>query len=177
MAKKTVPCILGIFDDEDKVLDTTRKIHQNGVNIIDVYTPYPVHGLDDAMGIKRSRLPIVTFVAGLVGFLIALGLQTWVFTSAWPINIGGKPFFSLPAFIPICFELTVLIGGLSTVAALFVRAGLFPGAQPVLPDGGITNNRFVIAVDRSDSTVDYGKVVRFLQDQGAVDVRESGGHS
>lgn len=175
MARKTVPCILGVFDDESRVLDTTRQIHENGVNIIDVYTPYPVHGLDDAMGIRRSRLPIVTFVAGLIGFVFAISFQTWVFTSAWPINFGGKPFFSLPAFIPVAFELTVLIAGLSTVAALFVRARLFPGAQAVLPDGGITNNRFVIAVDKSDQTVDYSKVVRFLRDQGAVDVRESGG--
>lgn len=168
-----IPCLIGVFDDEHKVLEATRKIHENGVGIIDVYSPYPIHGIDDAMGIRRSRLPVVTFVMGFVGFLIAISLQTWVFTSAWPINIGGKPFFSLPAFIPISFELTVLIGGLSTVAALFVRAKLFPGAVPDLPAAGITHDKFVLAIDTSDTTVDYGKVKGFLKDQGALDVRQS----
>lgn len=171
MAK--VPCIVGVFDDEHKVLEATRKIHENGVNIIDVYSPYPIHGIDDAMGIRRSRLPVVTFVMGLIGFLFAILFQTWVFTSAWPINIGGKPFFSLPAFIPVTFEFTVLIGGLSTVAALFVRARMFPGAEPDLPAAGITHDKFVLAIDKSDTTLDYGKVKIFLQEQGALDVRES----
>ena len=175
MAKNLSNCLLGIFDDEHKVLEATRKIHENGVNILDVFTPYPVHGMDDAMGIRRSRLPIVTFVVGLLGGAMALFFQLWVFTSAWPINIGGKPFASIPAFIPITFEVTVLLGGLSTVLALFIRAGLYPGAKPSLPAEGITNDQFVIAIDRADKTVDYSKVIKFLRDQGAVDVRESGG--
>lgn len=164
--------LLGVFEEEDQVLATTKKLHQNGVPIEDVYTPYPVHGLDGAMGIKRTRLPVVTFVMGFLGAFLALSFQIWVFTRGWPINIGGKPFLSLPAFIPITFELMVLIAGLSTVAAFFIRQKFYPGLKPNLFDLGITDNRFVIALEKS-AAIDYAKVSHFLKEQGAIEVRES----
>ena len=164
--------MLGIFEEEFKVLQVTKKLHENGVPIQDVYTPYPVHGLDNAMGIKRTRLPVVTFLMGFLGALLAISFQVWVFTSGWPLNIGGKPFLSLPAFIPITFEFMVLIAGLSTVGAFFIKQRLYPGVKPNLFDLGITDNRFVIALEK-DNVIDYEKVSHFLKEQGAIEVRES----
>lgn len=164
--------LIGIFTDEHAVLNATKAVTQNKVPIYDVFTPYPVHGIDDAMGIKRTRLPVVTFIMGLIGFLLAFGFQMWVFTQAWPINIGGKPFASIPAFIPVTFEFTVLIGGLATVAALFCRERFFPGKKPLVFDEGVTNDRFVIALEQNDATVDYQKVAQFLKNQGAIQVKE-----
>lgn len=164
--------LLGIFDDEGRILDAVRALHGNGVSIHDVYTPYAVHGLDDAMGIRRSRLPIVCFFAGGVGLLFAILFQIWVFTSSWPLNIGGKPFLSVPAFIPVTFEMTVLIGGLTTVAAFLLRSRLFPGACSKLLDPAITDNRFVVAIARNNASLDVAAVTELLISNGAALVRE-----
>ena len=95
-----------------------------GFKKYDAYTPYPVHGLDDAMGLKRSWIPYATFFAGITGAISAAALEIWTSAVDWPINIGGKPMVSFPAFIPIIFELTVLFGGLTTMGALFYACDL-----------------------------------------------------
>lgn len=163
---------LGIYDDEDRLLHATTYLRQAGVPIFDVFTPYAVHGLDEAMGIKRSRLPYVCFLAGLMGFLMAIGFQTWVFTLDWPLNVGGKPFNSFPAFLPVGFELTVLIAGLSTVAAFFIKSRLYPGAAPTLLDLATTDNHFVLAIEKADASLDVERVEKILFLCGAIAVRE-----
>lgn len=165
--------IIAIYDDEEKVLAATQKAHQNGIPIHDVYTPYAVHGLDEAMGIKRSRLSIVCFIAASFGCLLAIGFQLWVSSVSWPLNVGGKPFQAIPAFIPVTFELTVLIGGLVTTAAFLLRSRLLPGASPLLLDRKITDNRFVIAVAKTDASLDEKKVSLFFLKEFALEVHES----
>src|SRR5690606_6744825 len=105
--------------DEHKLVEAARKVREAGFTKFDAVTPYPIHAIEEAVGIKRSVIPYVAFVAGTAGLLIGL-FVTW-YTSAvnWPINVGGKPLFSLPAFIPILFELTILFSALASVAALF----------------------------------------------------------
>lgn len=164
--------LLGIFSDEVSTLAATRALVQQKIPIHDVYTPYAVHGLDEAMGIRRSRLPIVTFIAGLMGLLIGVGFQTWVFTSSWPMNIGGKPYNALPAFIPVAFEMTVLIAGLTTVLFFFIRSKLYPGACSRLMDDSITDNGFVIAIAMSDASQDKNKLIKFFTEAGAHRVCE-----
>src|ERR1700728_3050362 len=112
--------VMAVFKDERTLLKAAKSTREK-FNFVhyDAFTPYPVHGIDEAMGIKRSWLPWVTFFAGITGTVSALALEIWTSAIDWPINIGGKPFVSLPAFIPITFELTVLFGGLATVGALF----------------------------------------------------------
>lgn len=164
--------LLGIFDDEKKVLSATKELVERRIPLHDVFTPYAVHGLDEAMGIRRSRLPIVTFLAGLLGFTLALCFQKWVFTQDWPMNIGGKPHFALPAFIPVAFEITVLVGGLTTVLFFFIRSKLYPGACANLLDKGITDGNFVIAIEAKDQSLDLTALKKYFHEKGAAQVCE-----
>jgi hypothetical protein len=100
--------IVGIFDDEEVLLKGIGNVRGNGVKIHDVYSPFPVHGIDDALSIKRTRLPIAAFMFGLTGTSLALLMQIWMLGYDWPMIIGGKNFASLPPFIPVTFELTVM---------------------------------------------------------------------
>lgn len=163
---------LGVYDDEERLLRATNGLRQAGIPIFDIFTPYAVHGLDEAMGIKRSRLPYVCFLAGVLGFLMAIGFQTWVFTLDWPINVGGKPFNAFPAFLPVGFELTVLIAGLSTVVAFFIRSRLYPGGAAILLDRATTDNHFVVAIEKADASFDIDRVEKILLLCGAIAVRE-----
>ena len=100
------------FDDEVPLLQAVRILRDSKEIITDVLSPFPVHGLDEALSLKRSRIPVVGFIFGALGAIIAFGFQAWVFTVSYPLIIGGKPFFSVPTFIPITFEVTVLFAGL-----------------------------------------------------------------
>jgi hypothetical protein len=163
------PVFVGWFESEDEILAATTAAREQGMTIHDVYTPYAVHGMDDAMGLRPSRLPWVCFFAGLTGFSCAWGLQYYTSVVSWPLNIGGKPFHSLPAFIPVIFELTVLFAALISVAALFMRERMFPGARPkVLPR--VTNDRFALALVTEGARFDHQSAARFLEKHGAVEV-------
>lgn len=168
--------LVGIFDEEDQILDVTKAATDQGLPVHDTYTPYAVHGLDHAQKLPRSKLTFVTFGGALTGLSIAVFLQVYSqvietpFLSGWPINIGGKPYLSGPAFVPVAFELTVLIAGLSTAVGLFAMCGLYPGkkAEIVLPR--ITDDRFAIALDPTGPGFDEAKVRTLLQQHGAAEV-------
>ena len=112
--------LVGIFDDEDVLLHAVEQIRDKGVKIEEVYSPFPVHGLDEVLGYKRSRLPIAAFLFGLTGTGLALLMQIWMLGYDWPMIIGGKNFASLPPFIPVTFELTVLLSALGMVATFLI---------------------------------------------------------
>jgi len=118
------------FEREDAILEAARSARQAGYSIGDAYTPYAVHGMDEAMGLQPSRLPWICFGCGLVGLLVALGFQLWTSAIDWPLNAGGKPPASVPAFIPVTFEFMVLLAGLGVVAALFLRRACWPHLLP-----------------------------------------------
>lgn len=168
--------VLGIFDEESKLLVAARRLRDEKLKIHDIFTPYAVHGLDDAMGLRRSRLSLVTFVVGFIAMSLAFGFQFWASAIDWNINVGGKPENSLLAFLPITFELTVLFGGLATAVGFFFRSRLWPGAKPFLPeisaDRTITDHRFVIALERHDAAFDDQKVKKVFGETGAVEVLE-----
>lgn len=161
--------VLATFDCDEKVLHATEKVRDKNIDIYDIYAPFPVHGLDEAMGIKRSILPYVTFLAGATGLCLALGFQIWTSAVDWPTIIGGKPFISLPAFIPITFEITVLLGAHTTVLAFLVINKLFPGKQPTIIDPRQTEDMFIMAIEKDKANVD--DVTALLKEQGAVEVR------
>jgi hypothetical protein len=138
------------FDDEVPLLHAVEKLREGKENIIDVLSPFPVHGLDEALSIKRSRIPVGGFIFGALGAILAFGFQAWVFTVSYPLIIGGKPFFSVPTFIPITFEVTVLFAGLSMVAAFLIRSKLKPEISFDPVDERITDDRFVILVGAHD---------------------------
>ena len=141
------PLFMAWFADEAGILTAARAARDKGLIIYDAYVPFPVHGLDEVLGLKPSRLTWVCFAAALTGLSIALGFQWWSSAVDWPLNVGGKPFNSLPVFVPVAFELTVLFAGLGTVAALFLRSGLFPRRRPSVDVHRATNDRFVLALE------------------------------
>lgn len=161
--------ILAIFDDDEKLLSGAWKARDKNIEMYDVYTPFPVHGLDDAMGIKRSFLPYITFLAGAFGLLVAVGLQVWTSAFSWPLNVGGKPFISWPAFIPVTFELTVLFAAHTTVAAFLIYNKLFPGKEPLIMHPEQTCSKFVIAIEKDKVNVE--DVSNMFKEQGAIEVQ------
>src|SRR6185295_15082741 len=140
--------LVATFPQVDGLLAAVRRARREMLRVYDVFAPFPIHGLDEAMGIRHTRLPKVTLLAGLTGLATALTLQFYTNVLDWPLNVGGKPDNSTLAFIPICFELTVLFGGLATVAALFLRARLYPAKREALPTEGVTNDRFALVLRR-----------------------------
>jgi molybdopterin-containing oxidoreductase family membrane subunit len=127
--------------DEQEVIETARA---NRAQPQEVYTPYPVHGLPEAMRLKPSRLPWIAFIFGCIGGVHALVLQFYESAIAWPVNVGGRPFNSLPAFVPVTFEVTILFAGVGTFAAFLMRHRLYPGKKPARLVAGATDDRFVL---------------------------------
>ena len=161
--------IRAYYEDDDDLLKGIKSLKSAGVEILDVLTPFPVHGLDKAMGYRRSWIARVGFIGGAFGAVSAFVFQTWIFTKDYPLNIGGKPMFSIPTFIPVTFEFTVLCAAISMVIAFLVRSKIGPGADPVIQDERITDDHFVVLVglgdDKSSANVD--SLSKKLADAGA----------
>ena len=127
MSRKTV---YGIFDDEEVLLNSVKEIKSNNIDIKEVYTPFPVHGLDKALGLKETRMAIAAFVYGCLGITFA-GLMIYnIMIIDWPMNIGGKPNFTfyhnVPSFVPVMFECTVLFAAHLMSITYLIKCGLFP---------------------------------------------------
>lgn len=144
--EKKLSGVVGFFDDPSALTEATRKVRDARYAKFDAFTPYPVHGLEEAQGLKRSPVPYVTFVFGVTGTTIAFLLQYWTSAVDWPLIVGGKPFNSWPAFVPIMFELTVLFAGLSTVGAMFALNRL-PNLKAKAFDPSITRDRFALLIE------------------------------
>ena len=163
--------VVGFFDDENALLDAAKKTHGSGYRKFDTISPFPIHGMDAAMGLKASPLPWFTFVAGLIGCSFGLWLQWWTSAVSYPVNIGGKPFFSLPAFIPIVFEVTVLFAGLMSFGAVLILCRL-PRVNPPILDPDLTSHKFALYIPSNDTGYSESKAKEFLSGIGAKDVRE-----
>jgi hypothetical protein len=165
--------VVGIFDDEDILLKGIKKVRNSGVKIQEVYSPFPVHGIDDALGYKKSRLPIAAFMFGMTGTGLALLMQIWMLGYDWPMIIGGKNFASLPPFIPVTFELTVLLSALGMVGTFMIVSDMKPYKWPRQFDIRSTDDKHVMAIDLA---VNAGKskdeLSRILKDSGASEVNE-----
>jgi hypothetical protein len=162
--------LVGVFDDEDVLLKAVKKVRNSGVKIHEVYTPFPIHGLDEALGYKRSRLPIAAFMFGITGTTCAITMQTWMLGYDWPIIIGGKEFVAGPDFVPVSFELTVLFAALGMVATFLITNNLWPGKKPMLFDSRSTDNKFIMAVDLSKNKLASDEITSILRNFGATEV-------
>lgn len=163
--------LFGLYDDEEILLNAVDKANEEHLNIMDVQTPFPVHGLDPKLGLSESRLHIAGFIYGAIGTLTAFLFMTWVFTRDWPIIFGGKPYFSAPAFIPITFEVTVLFASVGMVITFYTICGLWPGVQNPHLDDRITDDKFCIAFNAGSASEEEVKAYRsFLQSTGASEV-------
>lgn len=172
MAKKrAIGGIAGIFLTESKVLNAARKVREAGFVKFDAISPYAVHGMEEACGIKRSDIPYFAFVAGCVGLACAVALTYYTSAIDWPLNIGGKPMFSLPAFVPIMFELTVLFAALTSVGTLFAKAGM-PRVDPPVIDKDLTCHKFAIFIPENDAGFNADRVEKLLRDLGADEVKK-----
>ena len=167
MAKKKF--VVACFDDEDVLFPAVKKVRLAGYKIHDVYTPFAVHGLDHAIGLKETSLHTAGFIYGITGTTIALGGMGWVFAKDWPLNIGGKPHFPLPAFIPITFELTVLISAVGMVLTFCYLCQMAPFVKKHHFHPRATDDFFVMVIEATSRT-NVNDLQDFLRNAGAVEV-------
>ena len=168
---KASKVIHAIYTDDDILMDAVKKVKAEKYHIEEVFTPFPVHGLDKAMGLAPTRIAITSFLYGLTGLTVAILMMNYMMIEDWPQNIGGKPSFSyfhnMPAFIPIMFELTVFFAAHLMVITFYLRSKIWPFRQPQNPDPRTTDDHFLmeIAVDGNES-----ELLKLLNGTGAVEV-------
>lgn len=164
--------VLASFGREADLLDAVRAVQQRQWSIVDVFAPYAVHGLEEALGWRRSRLPVACFLGGALGLGVAMWFQFWTTTQDWPMNVGGRPWNSLPAFVPVAFESMVLLAGFGLVFAWLFRCGLYPGKKALLPAPGLTDDRFALLIRGPGSAAEADAVRQVFADCHAVGVEE-----
>jgi Alternative complex III, ActD subunit len=172
MSRRT---FIGFFEDEHELLDAARECREREIPILDVVSPFPIHGLDDVLGIKPSRLPWVTLIGGAAGLSLGLWFQYWSTSVSFPIDVGGKPWDSFPAFAPVAFEMTILFAGLSTAFALFGRSCLFPGKKTTPGLELTTDHRHALILEQKDARFLDSDLEQLLAAHGAAEVRQDCG--
>lgn len=171
---KSTTGIAGIYTDPNKVLEAARQLRAGGYRYFDFHTPYPLHGLDEAMGVKRTILPWFSLVAGLTGAAVAIHLQWWTGAVDYPLVIGGKPFFAFEPSIPIMFELTVLLSAIATVVGMFALNRLPRWYSHWQNDPHflrMMDDAFVVTIDEMDPLFHRERTQTFLESLGAKQVR------
>lgn len=167
--------VAGVFETEEALVGAADAARRAGLPIADAYVPYPVHGLDRAMGLAPSSLPAVCLRFAATGLTIALGFELWASRFDWPMNVGGKSFDASPALMPVAFEVTVLFASLGSVAAFLLLRGLNPGKTPALARLGGLDDRFVLALRADEDGADAARLARFLKEHGAASVDAEAG--
>jgi hypothetical protein len=163
--------LYGLYNDETELIKAVHQAKHEHHEIMDVYSPFPIHGMEKHLDLEESRLHIVGFIFGLIGAVIGFTAMTWIFTDDWPIVYGGKPFFTLPAMIPIIFEMTVLFAGISMTVVFFIVCGLgFGVSNPVLDDR-ITDDKFCLAfLTNGKTSTEVSELKKFLKKSGAAEI-------
>jgi hypothetical protein len=157
------------YDDEEVLFPAVKSVRKKGYKIHDVYTPFAVHGLDEAMGLKGTDLHIAGFIYGLCGTSTAVGFISWIYTSDWPINYGGKPHFALPAWIPVTFELTVLFAAVGMTLTFCYLNQIMPGVKKHVFHPRQSDDLFVMAIEIGKHGNEQ-EVTEFLRSTGAKEV-------
>ncbi len=167
MEEKGKKFIIGIYEDEDILLDAISSVKDKGVNIYEVYSPFPVHGIENKLGYKRSRLSIAAFCFGFIGLCLALTMMIGMMTIDWPMIIGGKDFLPLPVFIPVTFEMTVLLSAFGMVGTFFVVSDLKPWGIPITFDLRSTDDKHVMAIEIEKNQMKEVELKKLLVSNGA----------
>lgn len=163
------PAIYGLmaeFETPESLIQAVRKVRQEGYTRIDAYTPFPVEGLAEEVGFHSNLLPMLVLGAGIVGAVGGFALQYWVSTINYPLNIGGRPLNSWPSFIPVTFELTILLAALTAVLGMIALNGLPMPYHPVfnVPRFAMASqDRFFLCVESTDEKFDRERTLAFLQ--------------
>ena len=172
MLKKVIHAM---YNDEETLMDAARVLKKNGVRVKEVYSPFPIHGIDPIIGVKRTRLAIASFMYATTGTILALFGMWYFMIHDWPMNIGGKPNFTLlqnlPAFVPITFEFSVLCAAHGMAITYFIRNKTLPGMPASNPDPRTTDNMFVMEVT-TDQSHDHSAedLETMLKDSGIVEI-------
>lgn len=164
--------LIAWFADDADLLRGVHASRRNGWTVHDVFTPFAVHGLDEALGRKPSRLPLVCAALAIGTFGGMLVFQSWTHAIDWPLIIAGKPPFAWPALIPVALQTMALVAAVGTVLVFFLRAGLLPGKEPRWHLDGVSDDRFALVILESDAAFDPAASIRVLTDCGAVRVEE-----
>ncbi len=163
------------FDDAHAVISAAEKTHAAGYTKMDAYAPFPVEGLSEALGHRDKYIPQMMLVGGFIGALAGFGLQYWATVLEYPLNIGGRPLFAWPSWIPITFELTVLFAALTGIFGMFVLNGLPQPYHPMFDAPHFdraSSDRFFLVIEATDPKFDREETRRFLESLGALNVAE-----
>lgn len=161
--------VVGCFDEEEQVFAAVKKVRKAGYKLHDVYTPLPIHGLDKAMGLRDTSIHTAGFIYGITGTTIALSCISWIFTKDWPLNIGGKPHFALPAWVPIMFEFTVLCAAVGMVLTFCYLCQLAPFVKKHHFHPRATDDKMVMVIEVTPKS-DENEISGFLNSAGATEI-------
>jgi len=163
--------IHAIYDDDDVLLKAVKILRENNCHIEEVYTPFPVHGLDKALGLKETKIAITSFIYGCIGLIISVLMIDYMMIQDWPQNIGGKPNFAfyqnVPAFVPVMFELTVFFAAHLMVITFYLRSRLWPFKKAENPNPLTTDDKFLIEIEINKSEK---KLKDLLKKTGAIEI-------
>lgn len=167
--------LYAMYDDDDILMDGAKKLVAEGVHVSEVFSPFPIHGIDPVIGVKQTRLGIAAFLYGITGTMLALIGMRYFMINDWPMNIGGKPNFTLldniPSFIPITFEFTVLCAAHLMSITYLIRNRTLPGMPASNPDPRTTDNRFVMELRASENpNFSADQLEKMLKDTGIVEL-------
>ena len=169
MASKVIQAL---YNDDDVLMHAVKKVRAEHHHIEEVYTPFPVHGLDKAMGLADTRIAITSFLYGCLGLTVAVVMMNYIMIEDWPQDIGGKPSFSylenMPAFVPIMFELTVFFAAHLMVITFYLRSRMWPFKKAENPDKRTTDDHFLMEIGLSDNE---NELAELLWETGAVEVK------
>lgn len=165
--------ILGIYDDEEVLLHAVDKLQANGIEVADVMSPFPIHGIFERLKLT-TRLPYATFLYGAVGATVVFIFLYWTSVVSYPLKFGGKPLNTL-SFIIVIFVMTIFIGTLFTFLTYFIREKMYPGKKVVIPYPESTNDKFVIVIEKKAEMADsvVKNINDLLKETGASDIQES----
>ena len=167
----TTKVIHALYTDDDVLMSAVKAVKAEKHYIEEIYTPFPVHGLDKAMGLEPTRIAIAAFLYGCVGLIVATAMMNFIMIEDWPQNIGGKPSFSyienMPAFVPIMFELTVFFAAHLMVITFYLRSKLWPFKNPENPNPLTTDDKFLVEMGIHDNEKELEKL---LKNSGAIEI-------
>lgn len=158
--------IMAEFDTATELVDAANQVRLAGYTHTDAFSPFPLHEIDEALGIKRSILPLLVFAGGIVGCLTGIGLQVFVHYIDYPLNIGGRPYLSWPSFIPPSYELTILLAGFTAVFGMLFLNGLPRPYHPVfnVPRFALaTREKFFLLIEAADPKYSYDETKSFME--------------
>lgn len=158
--------IMAEFDTPTQVVDAARKVREAGYTKTDAFSPFPIHEMDEALGIRRSILPYLVFAGGVAGLLLGIGLQVFVHYIDYPLNVGGRPHISIPSFVPVSYELTILAAGVTAVFGMLFLNGLPRPYHPVfnVPRFALaTREKFFLVIETADPKFEYADTKSFME--------------